>query len=354
MKSLSRGPARRKDVLPYAVPFTLLCGGALLVIYLLICTFALREAGVAIKVLVAIGIAETLLQPLFSLPAAEHLALGRIARSQLLATLPLALRLAAAAAVFLLRPADPLAAYGYGYCIASLIALAVATVTMPAPWPAPHLWRFPKAAELREAVGYAALNITATTPAELDKTLATKLLPLAASGLYAAGARVIGAATLPVIAMMLSALPRLFREGQDKSRRTARLLRWLFAAAFGYSVVLAVALWFIAPAFVWLFGAKYDGIQHVIHWLCLAVPGMALRMAAGSVLMALGKPWMRVGFELTGLVVLVVAALLLIAHFGTTGMPLALVCSEWAMAIVGMAFVINTRDSVGRLKAPVA
>ncbi|MDE2023960.1 MAG: oligosaccharide flippase family protein [Gammaproteobacteria bacterium] len=351
---VSRGPARRKDVLPYAVPFTLLCGGTLLVIYLLICTFALREAGVPIKVLVAIGITETLLQPLFGLPAAEHLALGRIARSQLLTTLPLALRLAAAAAVFLLHPGDSLAAYGYGYCIASLIALAVATVTMPAPWPVLNLWRLPNGAELREAAGYAALNITATTPAELDKTLATKLLPLAASGLYAAGARVIGAATLPVIAMMLSALPRLFREGQNKSRRTARLLRWVFAAALGYSVVLAVALWFIAPAFVWLFGAKYAGIQHVIHWLCLAVPGMALRMVAGSVLMALGKPWMRVGFELAGLIVLVVAALLLTAHFGTTGMPFALVCSEWAMAIVGTAFVINTRDSVGRLKAPVA
>ncbi|MDE1887201.1 MAG: polysaccharide biosynthesis C-terminal domain-containing protein, partial [Gammaproteobacteria bacterium] len=117
---------------------------------------------------------------------------------------------------------------------------------------------------------------------------------------------------------------------------------------------LAVALWFIAPAFVWLFGAKYDGIQHVIHWLCLAVPGMALRMAAGSVLMALGKPWMRVGFELAGLVVLVIAAILLTAYFGTTGMPLALVCSEWAMAIVGMAFVTITRESAKSLKVPVA
>lgn len=351
---VSREPARRKDVLAYAMPFTLLCGGALLVIYLLICTFALREAGVPIKVLVAIGITETLLQPLFGLPAAEHLALGRIARSQLLTTLPLALRLAAAAAVFLLRPAEPLAAYGYGYFFASFIALAIATVTMPAPWPAPNFWRFPKAAELREAAGYAALNITATTPAELDKTLATKLLPLAASGLYAAGARVVGAATLPVVAMMLSALPRLFREGQDKSERTARLLRWVFAAALGYGVALAVALWFIAPVFVWLFGAKYHGIQHVIHWLCLAVPGMALRMVAGSVLMALGKPWMRVGFELAGLVVLVVAALLLIAYFGTAGMPLALVCSEWVMAMVGMAFVINIRDSAKKLKAPAA
>jgi len=332
---VSKDPSRREQVLRYAIPTTLLCGGILLVIYLAICLLVLREAGVGIHVLFAIGIAEIWLQPLFGLPATEHLALGRTACSQLLTTLPFMLRLAAATAVFLLHFADPLAAYAYGYLAASFAALAVATVTMPTPWPAPHSWRLPARAEMRQATGYAALAITATSPAELDKTLAAKLLPLGAAGVYAAGARVIGAATLPVSAMLLSALPRLFREGQDQPRRTAHLLRWIFGAAMVYSVALAVILWFIAPVFVWLFGPKYHGIEHMIHWLCLAVPGMALRIAAGSVLMALGKPWMRVGFEVAGLVVLIIAATLLTAQFGVTGMPLALACSEWTMAILG-------------------
>lgn len=348
---VSKDPARREQVLPYAVPFTLLCGGVLLAIYLLICTFVLDEAGVSITLLLAIGIAETLLQPLFILPAMEHLGRGRIARSQLLQTLPLALRLAAAAVVFVLQPADPLSAYGYGYLFASLIALGVATLAMPAPWPALKKWRLPNGGELRNAAGYAALNITATSPAELDKTLATKLLPLAASGLYAAGARVIGAATLPVIAMMLSALPRLFREGQDQPRRTAHLLRWIFAAALGYSIALAVLLWFIAPIFVWIFGPKYHGIEHTIHWLTLAVPGMALRMAAGSVLTALAKPWMRVGYEVTGLVILIAAAVLLVSRLGATGMPLALACAEWAMTSAGgilIVYVISRKPQIPR------
>jgi O-antigen/teichoic acid export membrane protein len=262
---VSREPARREQVLPYAMPTTLLCGAALLVIYLLICTLTLREAGVSIAVLLAIGVTETLLQPLFGLPAMEHLALGRIARSQLLTTLPLALRLVAAAWVFVLRPADPLTAYGYGYFIASLLALAAATATMPAPWPALKSWRLPGKAEVRNTAGYAALAITATSPAELDKTLAAKLLPLDSAGLYAAASRVIGAATLPVIAMMLSALPRLFREGQDQPKRTRHLLRLIFGAALSYSIALAVLLWFIAPVFVWLFGPKYHGIEHMIH-----------------------------------------------------------------------------------------
>ncbi|TAN06154.1 MAG: lipopolysaccharide biosynthesis protein [Rhodanobacteraceae bacterium] len=340
---VSKEPARRANVLPYAVPGTLLCGGILLVIYLLICTFALHESGVAFTVLLAIGITEMLLQPLFGLPIAEHLALGRIARSQLLQTLPLALRLLVAATVFILPLADPLASYAYGYLIASLIALAVATATMPGRWPAFRTWRLPNRTELRDTAGYAALNITATSPAELDKTLATKLLPLSAAGVYAASARVIGAATLPVIAMMLSALPRLFREGQNQPTRTTHLLRWIFGAALAYSVALAVVLWFIAPVFDVIFGAKYQGIQHMIRWLCLAVPGMALRLTAGSVLMALGKPWMRVVFEVTGLVILVITAVILTTRLGPIGMPLALACSEWGMTLLGIGIIVVTR-----------
>jgi O-antigen/teichoic acid export membrane protein len=336
---VSKDPARRDEVFAYAVPFTLLCGGTLFGIYILVYFLVLHGSAMAIVVLLAIGITECLLQPLFGLPAAEHLGLGRIARSQLLTTLPLALRLAAAVSVFLWRPIDPLTAYGYGYFMASMVALGVATIAMPASWPSLRRWRLPSVTELRTAAGYAALNITAAGPAELDKTLATRLLPLASAGLYSAGARVIGAATLPVIAMMLSALPRLFREGQENPKRTARLLRWIFAVALAYGIGLAVLLWLIAPVFVWIFGPQYRGIEHVIHWLTLAVPGMGLRIFAGNVLMAIGKPWMRVGFEAAGLIVLITAASALSPYLASIAMPLALASSEWTIAILGITMI---------------
>lgn len=342
---VSREPTRRDQVLAYAVPSTLLCGSALLALYLLICALVLDEASITFDVLLTIGVTEVWLQPLFGLPAMEHLALGRIARSQLLTTLPLALRFLAAATVFMLHLAEPLAAYAYGYFVASVIALAIATVTMPGHWPRWSSWRLPSKAELRNTAGYAALNITAAGPAELDKTLAAKLLPLASAGLYAVGARVIGAVTLPVIAMMLSALPRLFREGQDKPKRTAHLLRWVLGTTLAYSLALAVTLWLTAPVFVWLFGPKYDGLQHTIHWLTLAVPGMALRISAGSVLMALGRPWMRVGFEIVGIVVLVIASTVLAERYPAAAMPIALACSEWAMTLLGWAFVFTCMRS---------
>jgi O-antigen/teichoic acid export membrane protein len=338
---VSKDPTRRQLVLSYAVPTTLVCGAVLLLVYLAITTIALGGAGLALHVLVLIGVTETLLQPLFSFPATEHLALGRIARSQLLAILPLVLRLATAAAVLLLALHDPLAAYAWGYLGASLVALAFASATLPSAWPHPRTWRLAHKAELRQAAGYAAINVTRTGPAELDKTLALKLLPLGAAGVYAAGARVIGAITLPITAMTMSSLPRLFREGRTQPMRTLHLLRWMFATAAAYGIVLAILLWLIAPAFDWIFGPQFQGLSAMVRWLCLAIPGMALRLVAGNVLMAVGKPWIRVGFEAAGLAILVFASVLLTINAGTIGMPLALACSEWGMAIVGLAFVAH-------------
>jgi O-antigen/teichoic acid export membrane protein len=345
LAEVSRDPQRRAGVLPFALSTTLICGSLLFALYLLLATTLLGAAGIGTSVLVALGLAELILQPLLNLPGAEHQGHGRIATSQLLITLPLALRLLAAATVWLLHPVDPLRDYAFGYLGASALALLVATLSLRHPWPALRDWRLPRLAELRHAAGYAVLNLTATGPAELDKTLALKLLPLAAAGVYAAGARVIGALTLPVIAMMLAALPRLFREGQVDRTRSNRLLRWVFAATLGYSLLLAAALWIAAPLFDLLFGPRYHGLGDTIRWLTLAVPGMALRIAAGGALMALGKPWMRVGFELGGLVVLTAAAFVLAPRLALSGIPLALACSEWTMALLGWLLISASRRS---------
>ncbi|MGH8158703.1 MAG: lipopolysaccharide biosynthesis protein [Rhodanobacter sp.] len=336
---VAKEPTRRNQLLAYAIPTTLICGSALLVIYLTVCMLVLHAAQIPATVLLAIGVTEIWMQALFRLTVSEHQGLGRIARSQLLKTLPMVLRLVAAASVFLVRPPNPLLAYGYAYPVASLLALVLAVRTFPSAWPTPHQWRLPSIRELRNNAGYAALTISASGPGELDKTLAAKLLPLPVAGLYAVGTRIIAATTLPVSAMMESALPRLFREGSEQPKRTSKLLFWLFSAAFAYSLAIAIVLWLVAPVFDWVFGAKYQGLDHTLRWLCLALPGMALRMSVGNVLMALGRPWIRVTLEVFGLMLLIIMATTLTVLFGEKGMPLALACSEWPMAAIGWIYL---------------
>ena len=114
LAEVSREPQRHATVLPVALSTTLLCGSALFALYMLLATTLLGEAGIGIDVLIALGLAELILQPLLNLPGAEHQGHGRIATSQLLTTLPLAMRLLAAATVWLLHPLDPLRDYAIG------------------------------------------------------------------------------------------------------------------------------------------------------------------------------------------------------------------------------------------------
>ena len=348
---VSKEPGRRMHVLAYALPTTLLCGTLLLAVYLLFAGVYLSASGASLMVLLAIGAAEILLQPLFAFLSNEHLAMERIARSQAVISLPLVMRLLAASLVFMVDAADPLAAFSFGYLIASAIALSLATATSSAPWPTLRDWRLPSRSELHQSSGYAALAFTACGPGEIDKTLAAVLLTPSSSGLYAAGTRVIGAVTLPVIAMLLSALPRLFREGHTQPRETTRLLRWILVAALLYSALITAVLWLAAPAFMGLFGPGYEGISQMIQWLCLAVPGIALRIAAGSMLMALGRPWMRAGFEIAGVIVLLVCSLMLTGRLGGTGMAVALACAEWTMAALGLALIASARMRAIRPRA---
>lgn len=348
IERVSLDHSTRRDILAYAIPTTMVCGGLLFGIYLLVALLALPEIGITSGMLVIIGITELLLQPLYSIPIAGRLAAGQVARSQSMHIFPLALRLVTAVSVFAWAPANPLAVYLVGYLVATLVALVFATATTPDCWPSIRHWRLPDRRELRHAGGYAASTFTSNGPGELDKTMAAKLLPLAAAGLYSAGARVIGAATLPVAAMMLSAVPRLFREGRAQPGRTARLLRWVFGSTLAYSLVLAGVLWLLAPFFGWIFGPRYHGLDNMVRWLCPAVPGLALRLVAGTVLVTLDKPWLRVGYEIVGLLVLALAAYFLSTRIGEVGMPVALALSEWVMAAIGIGLIASARHTEQR------
>lgn len=332
---LSNDTAKRNSVLSYAIPTTFLCGGLLFAVYMVIAHWLLLGNSQPWHVLLAIGIAEVLLQPLFSLMSAEHHALGRIARAQLMQNAPLVLRLIIAGIVFFLDLTSALDIYAGGYLIASVFALLLGAYYLPDRWPNWQCWYLPKVGEWRRSFGYAAINISRILPAELDKILAVKLLPMDTAGVYAAGARVVGAITLPVAALILSALPRLFREVNDLSTRTKNLLVWMYVATFICSFVLAAMLWLGAPLLEMMFGEQYQQMCEIIRWLCLAVPGISMRMISGSILVASGSINYRMLYELAGILLFLLLSITLVPKFGILGIVCSLVISEWAMAITG-------------------
>lgn len=328
LRDLSRDPNSRDYSLARAIGTTLACGSVLLATYLSVALLIFGSADGLGQIALCLGVSELVVQPLLLLSATQRQADGRAALSQLLLVLPFLLRLAALVVLWTIESPDPLSTYAAGHLVSAIIAAAFSIGTLQHHWPGPSRWRLMEWRDWRTNAGYAMMMTTAQGPTELDKVMATKLLSPPVAGFYAAAARVIGASVIPILSMMVSALPRLFHGGGRE-----RLTRIIFAVSFLYGVASCGALIALAPAISWAFGEDFMGMEEVIRLLAFAALPLCLRVAATNVLMAQAGPWSRIATEVAGMVLLVVLAFLLTPLWSTTGLIVAVIAAESLMAV---------------------
>lgn len=334
LRDVVRDAFSRDSALGLALGTTALCGPILLCVYTFISVFWLHPAETGVITIACIGLSELLLQPALVIAAMERHARGQSVRSQLILVMPLAMRLIFALLIAWQAPADPLAVFALCHLLAIAFALVIAIALAPAPWP--WKWHLPNSAQWRDSSGYAFLNISASGVAELDKLLATKLLAAGPAGIYAAASRIIGSLVLPVIAMVISAMPRLFKKNNGHD---SRLQCWLFASAACYGFASGFALWLFAPWFQSLFGPGYTDLAEIIRWLAWAVPAICLRAAAVNVLTTIDRPWLRVALEISGWCSIAMLAWVMSPMMGARGLAVAVACTEWALASISWALI---------------
>jgi len=335
LRDVARTPSTRDVALQRALGTTVTCGVALLCLYIVLCVFWLA-LDVSVAIIVWIGIAELLLQPIFMIAATERQACGEVARSQLLLTFPLLFRLLTALAVGIWNPQHPLVVFTSGYLLAVALALSLVVITAPRAWPAPWRWRMMDSSGWKDASGYALQGASATGASEIDKVLAGKLMPGDAAGIYAAASRVVGASVLPVIALVLSAMPRLFRESVLEIRSS-----WprMLTAAGIYGMVAGGSLWLCSSWFSPLFGDRYKGLEDTIAILAFAVPAISVRAVAANALVTFDQPWLRARLDLSSWLLLPTLAWLLIPSMGSHGLAWAVTSTEWMLATTSSAVV---------------
>lgn len=329
LRDISRTPESRDESLQTTLGTTALCGTLLLGLYVLLCGVWLHAVDGMWIVVICLGIAELLLQPALRIASVERQARTDIVSAQLLLVLPLSLRLLVALLVAWLAPTDPLAVFVAGYLLCLAASLVVGIVRAPQPWPQLSRWRLLRRAHWLEASGYALQTASTSGVTEIDKILSARLLSPTSAGIYATASRTINALVLPVTAMMVSAMPRLFRETVRDNRR---LLRWLLGCAGTYGLLAGFGVWLIAPFVQSLFGPHYDGMAELVRLLAWAVPATSLRATAANVLTTIDQTWSRVGLEVLGWVMIALLAAALAPSRHAHGLALAVVAAEWLMA----------------------
>lgn len=346
LRDVARAPASNTGSLKLALGTTALCGSLLLPIYVLLSLLWMKPPGNPVALIAFLGVSEILLQPIFMIAVMERHGRGQIMSSQLLLNSPIALRLTAALLIGWASPSELLLLIGAAHLIAILASLALAIATAPTTWPTPRHWRTPTTDEWRNSSGYAFINASTGSVAELDKILAGKLLGTTYAGLYVATSRVIGALTMPIVAMMVSAMPRLFREPVANSRQLHHLI---LACSLGYGVAAGLGVWVCAPFAPAVFGESYAGMDRIIRWLAWALPGVCLHASAANLLVTLDKPWARGGIELFGWLILATLALIVVPSLGAKGLAFSVACAEWVISLLSWTVVLHasrtTRNS---------
>jgi len=324
----------------YAWPLT---GGLGLVLLLAYAFVGHWFAGGALgwRLLLLMGIAELLFTPFttlasFALQAAEYVPL-----SQLVQWIPLGLRVVAVLPCFALPQAQRLNGYVelqlYASLAGALLAWWIARRHVSFDWRP----RLATSEELKDGASYAAMLLVAANPTELDKIVAVRQVGAADAGVYTAGARVMGALVMPVLALLLTAQPQLFQHAREGFAGTRRLVRNLFALALGWGVGSGVLLAIISPVLPWILGHDYGRTAQLVPWMAVTAPFLSLRLAAGSVLIALGHPLERMGFELCGIVLLAAGMILFTPWLGVLGLVAAVIVSEVAMSLVGAMLIVR-------------
>lgn len=328
------GTAGIADVWRYAWPTIVALGTLLIVVYVLAARH-LTDPSIPYATLLVLGLTELLLTPFTQLLTFALQARELVPLSQCVQWIPLGLRVPAALMCFEVPEIHRLSAYVFLQMGSSLAGVAIGT------WITGHFvkldWR-PRLAtgrEIREGVSYALMNLVAANPTELDKVLALRMVGPQPAGIYAATSRVMSVSVLPVTAMLLSALPRLFRHAGQPTQAGHRLIGIIALLSILWGVASGGLILLCSPVLPWLLGASFRETTTLLRWMAFAAPMMSLRLSAGSILVSFGKPYQRIAFELLGITVLVVSMLALAPGYGLHGLAIAMMTAEGTMAIHG-------------------
>lgn len=340
----------RQEIWRFAWPTSIAVGLLLLVLFIPLARIVDTGNSLSMGTLLTMGTTELLIMPMiylasFALQASERVSLG-----QFVQWFPLGLRtLAAIPCYFVDDTSLRLPIFVAGQTVLCTLALAAALIVTQrcvAPTWGPRVIGF---RDIRKSAPYALMHFVAMNPSELDKVMVLRFAGPADAGIYSAASRVMSALVTPVLALLLTAQPRLFQHSTHATNDTKRLIAIIAALAVGWGACTTIILLLSRPLLPWLFGNAYQAMHDLMTLLALACPLLALRMSSGTILVALGSPSQRIFLELAGIASLTLGMALLAPRLGLAGVVWSVILSELVMLGWGWLSIMR-RLTASRIK----
>ncbi|MDF3980964.1 oligosaccharide flippase family protein [Luteibacter sp. PPL554] len=332
LRVVAREPERFDAYWHKGLRWTLLSGAGLALAFIVASRMIDRSHADALSV-VAIGLSETMLFPVVSFCSFAFNAHERLGFAAALPALTALVRLAGALAFLVLPLPSTIATYSVIHLGATLLA-AVGAVAMARGVLRPRrVIETLTRRDLGDGLGYCSVWAATNALTSLDKSLVLHLAGDAVAGLYASAYRLITIFSLPVDALAMSVLPRVFRHHAEPAHRQ-RLILVVFLGSLAFSAMAMLLVYAAAPALPWLLGPSFVGAVSAARMLAWLLPAYALRMLGGNVLLGLDGQWLRLGIESAGIMMLCVFGGWFVPHAGLAGAARMIVTTEACLALI--------------------
>ena len=184
-----------------------------------------------------------------------------------------------------------------------------------------------------EGFGFAFAASTNSIYNDMDKTLLSHYGMNAANGIYSTAYRVIDIATMPMWSLYASALPRMFRQGENNVAATQALTRKLARTGAIAGVGMFVVCYLTAPLLPMLAGPSFHESISAIRWLGLLPFFRAFQLSAGAGLTAAGYQRLRTISQIAAAAFNFAVNLYLIPHYSWLGAAWASLATD---ALIGI------------------
>ncbi|MGE7139696.1 lipopolysaccharide biosynthesis protein [Luteibacter sp. NPDC031894] len=322
LQDVSRDRSRFGTSLFHAGMATIVSGSMFWLLFTIVANGVLGHA-LAPATVACIGVAELVAFPATILSSYAYQAHERPGMAGLMyAVVPMG-NLVAVALYFFAGAGHSLEAYAPFHAVTACIAAGIAWCTMRhqlRPARADRL--LPSRGEVTESAGFSLMRVIDTAMVSLDKSLVLRLAGAEVAGWYTVAFRLVSVLSIPVSALAMAALPRLFRTRGTSG--DARLVPGLLAASFVFGVAGVVGMLAGAALLPLLLGPTFADAAHAARTLCVAPMLMGLTVTGANVLVTSDRRTRRMAAQICGLAVLYGLAVFLIPRYGILGAAIML------------------------------
>lgn len=297
------------------------------------------------SVYLAVGFVELLCFPLIGMASYAFQAHERMGWAGLLhVTIP-AGNLVAFALFSAWAPVKSMAAYLLFHALMALVtALAVIVITQRLLSPLPA--RFATTSrDVRKGCEFSVMRLADTAINVLDKALVLRLSGEHSAGIYSTAYRLISVATLPLVSLSMSALPRLFK-AEGKGHMARSLECRLVTAAFAYGLFAGVAVWFLAGLLPILLGEGFRPAVEVARWLVPSPLLQGLYIIGANLLLTQKMVVLRVMAQLLIVAAMILFSAAFIPAFGLSGAVGMLLATQTFAALLVWACYALGRNRI--------